>query len=257
MRLQSRKTVTVRGRVIGGAAPLICLPMVATDQGALIQQAKAVGEYGPDLIEWRIDKFEALETLEPAMRALAAVRETIGDIPLIFTCRSGSEGGFRDLDTDTRLRLNLAAIASGSIDIVDTELSGGGAMIEAVRDACQRFRVKLILSYHNFDSTPEEAFILDRLVAAQRLGADIAKVAVMPQNHLDVLTLLSATCKARGGEVATPIITMAMGGVGAVTRVAGGLFGSDVTFAIGKESSAPGQIPIADLRASWRALGLV
>jgi len=39
-----------------------------------------------------------------------------------------------------------------------------------------------------------------------------------------------------------------------VTRVAGGLFGSDLTFAIGQEASAPGQIPIADLRQAMSVL---
>jgi len=235
---------------------LICLPIVAIDREGVLRQAAAVVECEPDLIEWRVDKFEALKTPQKAMQTLEAMRAAIGDIPLIFTCRSPGEGGFQSLDADMRLQLNLAAIASGRVDIVDTELSGGEAMIGTMRDSCRHSGVKLILSYHNFESTPDEAFILDRLATAQRLGADIAKVAVMSQNPMDVLTLLSATCKARRGEVATPIVSMAMGEVGAVTRVAGALFGSDVTFAIGRESSAPGQIPVADLRASWRALGL-
>jgi 3-dehydroquinate dehydratase-1 len=39
-----------------------------------------------------------------------------------------------------------------------------------------------------------------------------------------------------------------MGRLGSVTRVAGFLYGSDMAFAVGKEASAPGQIPIADAR---------
>ncbi|UCH24013.1 MAG: type I 3-dehydroquinate dehydratase, partial [Deltaproteobacteria bacterium] len=41
---------------------------------------------------------------------------------------------------------------------------------------------------------------------------------------------------------------MSMGKLGIVTRIVGGLFGSDITFAIGKISSSPGQIPIEELR---------
>ena len=99
-----------------------------------------------------------------------------------------------------------------------------------------------------------EAFIYDKLLEAQEKGADIAKMAVMPKNYADVLTLLGATLKARTGAVNIPIITMSMGPEGGVTRVAGGLFGSDLTFAIGKESSAPGQIPISDLRQAMAVL---
>ena len=49
------------------------------------------------------------------------------------------------------------------------------------------------------------------------------------------------------------MITIAMGDGGRVTRLAGGLFGSDITFAAGEASSAPGQIPVAELR---RAMAL-
>ena len=41
---------------------------------------------------------------------------------------------------------------------------------------------------------------------------------------------------------------MSMGALGSITRVAGFLYGSDMSFAVGKEASAPGQIPIADAR---------
>ncbi|MBT8334285.1 MAG: type I 3-dehydroquinate dehydratase, partial [Deltaproteobacteria bacterium] len=109
--------------------------------------------------------------------------------------------------------------------------------------------VKIILSYHNFTETPSEPFIYAKLVEAQTAGADISKVAVMPKDHGDVLTLLSATNKARNEIVKGPMVTMSMGPEGAVSRLAGGLFGSDITFAIGMQSSAPGQIPITELKS--------
>jgi 3-dehydroquinate dehydratase-1 len=40
---------------------------------------------------------------------------------------------------------------------------------------------------------------------------------------------------------------MAMGPLGAVTRMVGGVFGSSLTFAVGAASSAPGQVPIEEL----------
>ena len=76
----------------------------------------------------------------------------------------------------------------------------------------------------------------------------------MPKNYGDVLVLLGATYKARVEILDIPIITMSMGGEGAITRIAGGLFGSDLTFAIGKASSAPGQIPIGEIRKAWEVL---
>ena len=78
--------------------------------------------------------------------------------------------------------------------------------------------------------------------------SDIAKIAVMPVSEKDVLTLLQATLEAKEKHVKIPLITMAMGGKGSITRIAGGLFGSSITFAAGKRSSAPGQIGIEQLR---------
>ena len=254
MRLQSETTLKIRNKILGGPMPLICLPLVATDQAALHEQAQEVCSFKPDAIEWRVDKFDAVRDTDVVLTALDALRDAIGNLPLIFTCRVIHEGGFQEISTEDRLHLNKAVIASGQADLIDTEISNGKAIVAEVKAACRKAGCALILSYHNFDETPDEAFILDRLVTAGKLGADVAKVAVMPQNYKDVLTLLSATYTARTERLAIPIITMAMGGEGCITRIAGGLFGSDLTFAIGKASSAPGQIPIDDLRKAWSAL---
>jgi len=129
-----------------------------------------------------------------------------------------------------------------------------GAFIENIKATAGRHGARLIFSYHNFDRTPDEASILSKLVQAQETGADIAKVAVMPENYKDVLTLMNATLKARTEHLKIPIISMSMGPEGRVTRLAGSLFGSDLTFAIGKEASAPGQIPIGALRQAMKVL---
>lgn len=104
-----------------------------------------------------------------------------------------------------------------------------------------------MLSYHNFSFTPPKAEIFKSLFLAEFYGADAAKAAVMPQNNQDVLTLLEATREAEK-ELTIPLITMSMGGLGAISRIVGWMYGSSVTFAVGKSSSAPGQVPIDELR---------
>lgn len=76
----------------------------------------------------------------------------------------------------------------------------------------------------------------------------------MPKSHHDIMVLLNATLKARTEALQIPIITMSMGELGIVTRIAGGVFGSDITFAIGKDPSSPGQIPIEKLRKAMAAI---
>jgi 3-dehydroquinate dehydratase-1 len=70
----------------------------------------------------------------------------------------------------------------------------------------------------------------------------------MPTDPQDVLTLLSATYQA-SQTLNVPLISMAMGGLGSISRIMGWLYGSAATFAVGKSSSAPGQIAVEDLRA--------
>ncbi len=246
--------VSVRGTVIGGPKPLICLPLVGEKREKVLQESKELTALQPDLLEWRIDAYNNVELVEDCLAVLKLLRKTIGEVPLIFTCRIDLEGGFKKISREKRLALLTAVIDSGDADIIDIELCNDASFIKTVREQAKRRGVKVILSYHNFTETPDESSICSKLAEAQTAGADICKVAVMPKNYADVLTLLSATNKARNDIVKTPMVTMSMGLEGAVSRLAGGLFGSDITFAIGMQSSAPGQIPIQELKAGMALL---
>lgn len=254
MRQQSKRKVTVRGAIIGGPKPLICLPLVGKTRDMLLQEAETLVTLQPDLLEWRIDSFGKVEKKGDCLSLLKELRATIGEIPLIFTCRIDLEGGMKTLSQESRLELCVAAMETGDVDIVDVELCNGREFIQSVRECAKKNNVKLILSYHNFKETPSEPCIYAKLVEAQLAGADISKLAVMPGDYGDVLTLLSATNKARNETVQIPIVTISMGAEGAVSRLAGGLFGSDITFAIGMQASAPGQIAIEELRTAMSLL---
>ena len=81
----------------------------------------------------------------------------------------------------------------------------------------------------------------------QELGADIPKIAVMPQNKKDVLTLLAATDEMASEYADRLIITMSMSGTGVISRLCGEVFGSALTFGAVGKVSAPGQMGIEDL----------
>ena len=82
----------------------------------------------------------------------------------------------------------------------------------------------------------------------QEIGADILKIAVMPESKKDVLTLLLATEEMVSEYAVKPVVTMSMAGLGAISRVSGEIFGSAVTFGSMEAASAPGQLQLADLR---------
>jgi len=254
MRQQSKVQITIRGLVLGGPMPAVCLPLVGDSREKVVEEAKALITFEPDLLEWRIDGYEQVESIPDSLALLREVRSIIGEIPLIFTCRIDEEGGMRVISRQDRLDLVCAAMETGDVDILDVELCNDRGFIAAVKEQSVKSGVKLILSHHNFTETPSEAFIYHKLAAAQEAGADIAKLAAMPQSEDDVLTLLGATLRARKEVVDGPIVTMSMGTTGVLSRLAGGLYGSDITFAVGMAASAPGQIPIGELKQGMALL---
>ena len=84
----------------------------------------------------------------------------------------------------------------------------------------------------------------------QEMEADIVKMAVMPREERDVLTLLDATLTMKELHAVTPVVTMAMGELGLVSRLTGKIFGSAITFGSVGMASAPGQIPTERLKAA-------
>lgn len=254
MRQQSKRKIEIRNTIIGGEKLCICLPMVSPALNDLLDEAKELVQRSPDLLEWRVDAFSNYSDKGACLDALRLLREIIGAIPLIFTCRSSKEGGIQEISQEERQTLVIEAMSTGHVDIVDVELDNDDNFLNAILNGAKETGVTLILSHHNFTETPPESIISDVLLRAQERGADIAKIAVMPNSYSDVLTLLSATNSLRGGAINVPMITISMGAKGGVSRLAGGLFGSDVTFAAGLESSAPGQHSIDGLRTAMSVL---
>ncbi len=241
-------------KIVGGADPLICLPLMAENFRELKEDARKLISLAPDLIEWRLDYYGEYKDTQKMTHALTTLNEMIGATPLLLTCRSVNEGGHCQLSADQRRRLNLAAISHGGVEFLDVEIHNGIDVILPIKTACEKEGVNLLLSYHNFNETPPQDVLVSQLVKAQDLGAHLAKIAVMPRSPGDVLTLLQAAYTARTQIVEIPIIAISMGSMGVISRIAGGDFGSDIIFAAGEKSSAPGQVPITDLRLHWELM---
>jgi 3-dehydroquinate dehydratase-1 len=105
----------------------------------------------------------------------------------------------------------------------------------------------VVMSSHDFEKTPSRDEIVARLSAQQKLGADVVKIAVMPTSHRDVITLMDATELFVATDATRPVITMSMGGLGVVSRLAGETSGSCLSFGSAGASSAPGQIDAVTL----------
>ena len=248
------KIIDIRGTKLGGETPLICSPLVGRTRERLLAETANVVAKKPDVIEWRVDYFENIGDTQSVLDTGRAMRPIVGNAPIIFTRRSTKEGGEKiPIGDEEVVRLYDAMAASRLVDFIDFEMGNDPDHVRRVRESSKTHATRLILSYHNFGYTPGLEFLVQRFLEAEWLGADVAKVAVMPRDRADVLTLLAATAQADAkGRI--PLISMAMGPLGAVTRMVGGLFGSSLSFAVGEGSSAPGQMPIADLGTVYEVI---
>lgn len=248
--MQLGKPITLKGKpVAGGKFPLICTPLVARTREAILAELQVVLAKQPDMLEWRVDFFEGIADVAAVLALAASIKQAAGGIALLFTRRSIREGGEKiTMSEDEVVALYGAVCASRTIDLIDFEMSNDPVHIAQVRSAAKANDIKLILSFHNFSFTPGLETLGQRFLQADQLGADIAKVAVMPRNREDVLTLLGATLSA-SKKLGIPLISMSMGPYGSLTRLFGWVFGSALTFAVGASSSAPGQLAIEDLNA--------
>lgn len=244
------KLIELKGKPLGGGKqPLICAPLVGRNREQLLAEVRTVAAKKPDLLEWRVDFFDGIGDSAEVVALAASIRQSAGGIPLLFTRRSIHEGGEPIALTEAEVvQLYRAVCDSGHVDLVDYEMSRDAGDLQQVQQAARANGIPLIMSYHNFNETPDHDFLCQRFRQAEQLGAAVAKVAVMPRTPQDVLTLLGATLQS-SQQLGIPLISMSMGGYGALTRMFGWMFGSTVTFAVGASSSAPGQIAIEDLQA--------
>ena len=151
---------------------------------------------------------------------MQALREVLGEMPILFTFRTSKEGGEKAIETEAYVELNQNAAKTGLVDLVDVEAFTGDDVVKAVVEIAHENGVKVIASNHDFHKTPAKEEIVSRLRKMQDLGADIPKIAVMPQNKKDVLTLLAATEEMASEYADRPIITMSMAGTGLISRFA-------------------------------------
>lgn len=243
-------TVQIRNLTIGDALPKICVPIVGGTLEEIVGETAVImtPDNMPDMIEFRADWFRDVFKEKSVLDILQVIRNMIADVPLLFTFRTAKEGGEKAIDFEAYEQLLLMVAESGLADAVDVEMFSFEESLEELIEKLHQAGVKVVGSNHDFFKTPESEEMTRRLVFMKERKVDIAKIAVMPENSEDVLRLLSVTAKLKEDETMCPIITMAMGSEGVISRMSGELFGSAVTFASVRKASAPGQVNIRQLR---------
>lgn len=246
-----RRIVKIRETVLGDGVPKICIPVTAANQTELQEQVRKALDGPCDLLEWRADFFGTCDAAEIQAQLFADtlkfLRAEIGERPLIFTFRTKEEGGERSVTPEAYKELNLSVASTGLADLIDVELNRGEALLTELTGKLHEKGMAVIGSFHDFTGTPSQEKITEILCRMQNCGVDLTNAAVMPKSEPDVLALLSASVEMKMKYADRPFITMSMGRLGAVSRLAGSLTGSALTFATAGRASAPGQLAAAQV----------
>lgn len=247
------KKLQVKQTLFKSGETKIAVPLTAPTPKKLLEEARKAVAAKPDVIEWRIDFYKNVLDQQEYRNTQQQLIHILGKIPLLTTFRTQHEGGVAPLNDEQYFKLMQWISLNQLTDLLDLELNRDASQTIPIISAAHRAGLKIIISNHEFQQTPSEEEIITRLQQMATMHADIAKIAVMPKNAADVLTLLNATYHA-DQQISIPLITMAMGQLGKLSRISGSLFGSVLSFASVGEASAPGQLTAATLRKALEML---
>lgn len=240
-------TIKIKNVEIGKGIPKICIPLTGKNREEIIEEMEIVKKSNPDLIEWRVDFFEESDNPERVCEMLGTINDSFKQIPVLFTFRTKEEGGEKSIMPEDYVKLLKEVSERRLADIVDVQVFWYGEKSEDFIKELKETGAVVLASSHHFEGTPSVREMSDALYTMENRGADIVKLAVMPQSGKDVCALLEATME-RKEHSNKPMITMSMGQSGMLSRICGELTGSCVTFASGKQASAPGQIKADELK---------
>ena len=209
---------------------MICVSIGRGRHRHMIAEHKHLAEHGAQLVELRLDYLMT----PPNLKRLLAERPC----PVVVTCRRQRDGGRWTKSEEDRQMLLRQAIASG-VEYVDLE--------EDVAATIPRFgKTKRIVSYHNFQETPENMPSLQHKMAA--LDADVVKMATMAHSPHDCLKALRMM---RYSPI--PTVAICMGEIGTPSRILASKFGAPFTYATfhAERAMAPGQLSFQQMKETY------
>ncbi len=223
------------------AFPRICIALGCEDVSSLLTLARAEADAGGDFFEFRLDYLQ-----QPA-KGIEAIRRFLGECPactVLATCRRAENHGRFQGSIKEQLGLLEEAVQAGAraIDIEIETAAAAAKAVKALAGACD-----VIISYHNFTTTPALEPVLRRLL---RVPAAAYKVVTTARKPTDTSRVLSLARKHRQ----IPLVVLSMGEVGFPSRVLAPVYGGLYTYAAPSaiEGTAAGQVSARELRHLYR-----
>ncbi|WP_343683225.1 type I 3-dehydroquinate dehydratase [Acinetobacter baylyi] len=244
----SKSTYVVKNLNIGDLPVKTLVPITAKTREQALAQAKVIAENkDADIAEFRIDLLEFASDTKKVIALGQELNQILKDKPLLATIRTSNEGGKLKVTDQEYEKIYSEYLKKPFMQLLDIEMFRDQAVVAKLTKLAHQKKVLVVMSNHDFDKTPSEQEIVSRLLKQDQMGADILKIAVMPKSKQDVFTLMNATLKV-SEQSTKPLLTMSMGRLGTISRIATANMGGSLSFGMIGEASAPGQIDVTALK---------
>lgn len=224
------------------------VPITAKTKEQALAQAQVIANTADaDLAEFRIDLLSFASDTKQVIALGHELKKILGNKPLIATIRTKNEGGQLEISDADYGKTYQAYLKNPFMDWLDVEMFRDQKVVSEIVQKAHQKKVLVVMSNHDFQKTPSQDEIEKRLLKQDQMGADILKIAVMPKSKQDVFTLMNATLKV-SQQTTKPLLTMSMGQLGTISRVATANMGGSYSFGMIGQASAPGQIDVTKLK---------
>lgn len=224
------------------------VPIIAKTKEQALAQAQVIANTADaDLAEFRIDLLSFANDTKQVIALGHELKKILGNKSMIATIRTKNEGGQLEISDVDYGKTYQAYLKNPFMDWLDVEMFRDQKVVSEIVQKAHQKKVLVVMSNHDFQKTPSQDEIEKRLLKQDQMGADILKIAVMPKSKQDVFTLMNATLKV-SQQTTKPLLTMSMGQLGTISRVATANMGGSYSFGMIGQASAPGQIDVTKLK---------
>ena len=224
----------------------ICVSLAGPDAVTMYKQAESMQAMA-DVIEIRLDSM---------VKADISTCQSLFEKPLLFTNRPLWEGGSYDGPEEKRILPLLEAVRQ-EVAYVDLELRADQRLRKRLLAATSLSPTRLVLSWHNFETTPTQAELDEVLAQMIEAGAGVSsdsadkvigKIVTTAHSPEDALRVLRLQEQAKAANF--PLSCFCMGEAGRITRLATLYLGGYMTYAClnDAQATAPGQLSLAQLQ---------
>ena len=236
---------------------MLCVSLGAAEADESLELLKEL-DAETTMVEVRVDLLSKENIKKNKGSQLVRAAKDAG-ILSIATCRSLDETNPNDF-SDARLGALLDCVSNGA-SYVDVEYEAPTVYVEKVVKRAKQHGVQVVVSFHDYETTPSMSDLEEIVAKCYAMGADVAKVAVMNSSAQDAARVLALYASSEPESKKRPrnerkLVALGMGAHGKITRFACLALGSPFTFCAASDESAtaPGQLSLKTMLELQRSL---